>query len=114
MAWYSIFIGVALKSTAVLSNSLGRHPYDPYAGFDLRGTFDEVVLSAEHGVRKPDPVIFQLVLDRLGVAAGECLFVDDSEENLAAAQRLGISTLHALDERVVAVQLRAALGLPDL
>jgi len=115
-----LVLGVARQAraagirTAVLSNSLGRHPYDPYAGFDLRGTFDEVVLSAEHGVRKPDPVIFQLVLDRLGVAAGECLFVDDSEENLAAAQRLGISTLHALDERVVAVQLRAALGLPDL
>ena len=41
--------------TAVLSNRLGRQPYDPHAGFDLYGTFDEVVLSAEHGVRKPDP-----------------------------------------------------------
>lgn len=40
--------------TAVLSNSLGRKPYDPYAGFDLHGTFDVVVLSAEHRVRKPD------------------------------------------------------------
>lgn len=100
--------------TAVLSNSLGRQPYDPYAGFDLHGTFDEVVLSAEHGVRKPDPAIFQLALDRLGVAAEECLFVDDSEENLAAAQRLGISSLHALDERVAAAQLRAVLQLPDL
>lgn len=100
--------------TAVVSNSLGRQPYDPYAGFDLAGSFDEVVLSAEHGVRKPDPAIFELVLDRLGLRAGECLFVDDSEENLVAARRLGFSTLHALDERVAAAQLRGALGLPDL
>ena len=100
--------------TAVVSNSLGRQPYDPYAGFDLHGTFDEVVLSADAGVRKPDPAIFRLVLDRLGVTAEECLFVDDSEENLAAAQRLGFSSLHALDERVVAAQLRAVLRLPAL
>ena len=56
--------------TVVLSNSLGRLPYDPYAGFDLAGTFDEVVLSAEVGLRKPDPAIFRLVLDRIGLPAG--------------------------------------------
>ncbi|WP_439681591.1 HAD-IA family hydrolase [Embleya sp. MST-111070] len=100
--------------TAVLSNSLGREPYDPYAGFDLHNTFDEVVFSAEHGVRKPDPAIFRLVLGRLGVSAERCLFVDDSEENLAAAYRLGITPLLALDEKVVAARLRGVLGLPDL
>ncbi|MYW06547.1 HAD-IA family hydrolase [Streptomyces sp. SID3343] len=100
--------------TAVLSNSLGREPYDPYAGFDLHNTFDEVVFSAEHGVRKPDPAIFRLVLDKLGVSAERCLFVDDSEENLAAAYRLGITPLLALDEKVVTARLRGVLGLPDL
>ncbi|WP_283135431.1 HAD-IA family hydrolase [Rhizohabitans arisaemae] len=100
--------------TAVLSNSLGREPYDPYAGFDLHGTFDEVVFSAEHGVRKPDPAIFRLVLSKLGVPAERCLFVDDSEENLAAAHRLGLTPLLALDEEVVAASLRAVLGLPNL
>ncbi|MEU6351596.1 HAD-IA family hydrolase [Streptomyces sp. NPDC047072] len=100
--------------TAVVSNSLGREPYDPYAGFDLHGAFDEVVFSAEHGVRKPDPAIFRLVLGKLGVPAERCLFVDDSEENLAAAYRLGITPLLALDEKVVARRLREELGLPDL
>ncbi|MFC5720850.1 HAD-IA family hydrolase [Streptomyces gamaensis] len=100
--------------TAVLSNSLGREPYDPYAGFDLHGTFDEVVFSAEHGVRKPDPAIFRLVLGKLGVPAERCLFVDDSEDNLAAAQRLGITPLLALDEKVAAARLRKVLGLPEL
>ncbi|MFJ9844243.1 HAD family hydrolase [Kitasatospora sp. NPDC101155] len=98
--------------TAVLSNSLGRQPYDPYAGFDLHGTFDAVVLSAEHGVRKPEPEAFQAVLERLGVSAEECLFVDDSEENLVAAQRLGFTPLLGLDEDVVVRRLRELLRLP--
>ncbi|GHF51330.1 haloacid dehalogenase [Kitasatospora xanthocidica] len=100
--------------TAVLSNSLGRQPYDPYAGFDLDGTFDAVVLSADHGVRKPEPEAFQIVLDRLGVSAEECLFVDDSEENLAAAQRLGFTPVLGLDEDVVVRRLRELLRLPGL
>jgi putative hydrolase of the HAD superfamily len=100
--------------TAVLSNSLGRSPYDPYAGFDLHDTFDAVVLSADHGIRKPDPRIFHLVLDELGVSADRCLFVDDSEPNLVAAHRLGLSPLLGLDEDVVARRLRELLGLAEL
>ncbi|GAA1899495.1 HAD-IA family hydrolase [Streptomyces sodiiphilus] len=100
--------------TAVLSNSLGREPYDPYAGFDLWGTFDEVVLSADHGVRKPDPEIFRLALARLGVPAERCLFIDDSEENLAAAHKLGITPLLGLDEDVTAKRLHTTFALPVL
>ncbi|MFD7591587.1 HAD family hydrolase [Kitasatospora sp. NPDC059812] len=100
--------------TAVLSNSLGRQPYDPYTGFDLHGTFDVVVLSAEHGVRKPEPAAFRIVLENLDVRATECLFVDDSEENLAAAQKLGFTPVHGLDEDLVARQLRKLLHLPGL
>jgi FMN phosphatase YigB (HAD superfamily) len=54
------------------------------------------------------------VLGKLGVSAERCLFVDDSEENLAAAHRLGITPLLALDEEVVAADLRNVLGLPNL
>ncbi|MFI6524834.1 HAD family hydrolase [Streptomyces uncialis] len=99
--------------TAVVSNSLGREPYDPYAGFGLERSFDAVVLSEEHGVRKPDAAIFRLALDELGVPAERCLFVDDSEQNLAAAHRLGITPLLALDEVVAARRLRELLGLTD-
>ncbi|MFJ9695745.1 HAD family hydrolase [Kitasatospora sp. NPDC101183] len=100
--------------TAVLSNSLGRHPYDPYAGFDLHGTFDAVVLSEEIGVRKPEPEAFRIVLERLGVSAEECLFVDDSEENLAAARKFGLTPVLGLDEDVVVRRLRELLRLPSL
>ncbi|MFE2345587.1 HAD family hydrolase [Kitasatospora cineracea] len=100
--------------TAVLSNSLGRQPYDPYAGFDLDGAFDAVVLSSDHGVRKPDPELFGVVLDCLGLTAGECVFVDDSEANVEAAAALGFTALLGLDEQVVARQLRELLCLPAL
>jgi putative hydrolase of the HAD superfamily len=97
---------------AVLSNSLGREPFDPYSGYYLVGNFDAVILSAEHGIRKPDPAIFQLALDRLGVPPGRCVFADDTEENLVPAYQMGMAVIHALDERVTAAVLRELLELP--
>ena len=52
--------------------------------------FDEVVLSFEVGLQKPDPVIYQLTLDRLGVTADQAIFIDDLEQNVEAASRLGM------------------------
>jgi putative hydrolase of the HAD superfamily len=96
----------------LLSNSLGREPFDPYAGYYLGGNFDAVILSGEHGIRKPDPAIFRLALDRLGVAPGQCVFADDTEENLVPAYQMGMAVIHALDERVTAAVLRELLELP--
>ena len=97
--------------TAVLSNSLGRSPHDPYGPFNLEDRFDVVVLSDEVGLRKPDPRIFELTAERLGVSAADCVFVDDTEENLPPAQVLGMGVLHAVDEHEAAPQLRSLLGL---
>jgi putative hydrolase of the HAD superfamily len=97
--------------TAVLSNSLGREPYDPYASYDLGKNFDVAVFSDEHGIRKPDPAIFKLTLDRLGVPAQSCVFADDTEENLIPAQMLGMTVIHSLDEQETAAQLRQLFGL---
>ncbi len=54
--------------------------------------FDTVVLSGGEGLMKPDPAIFELALERLGVAAEEAVFVDDSRVNVAAAQQVGLHT----------------------
>jgi putative hydrolase of the HAD superfamily len=97
--------------TAVLSNSLGREPYDPYAPYDLRGVFDVVVFSADLGIRKPDPAIFRHTLDLLGVTADSCVFADDTEANLISAHAMGMTVIHALDERETARQLRSLLDL---
>jgi putative hydrolase of the HAD superfamily len=97
--------------TAVLSNSLGHDPYDPYARFNLPGMFDAVVLSDECGIRKPDRAIYQLTLDRLSVTAASCVFADDTEANLATAEAMGMTVIHALDEHETAARLRGLLGL---
>ena len=61
-------------------------------GLDAR--FDAVVISCEVGLSKPDPRIYQLCLDRLGLAARETLFVDDHADNIEGAARIGLRTLH--------------------
>ena len=97
--------------TAVLSNSLGRSPYDPYAPYELDEAFDVVVMSDVCRIRKPDPAIFQLALDKLGVEADSCLFADDTEENLVPAATMGMSVFHAYDERQTVMWLRRSLAL---
>ncbi len=98
--------------TAVLSNSLGREPYDPYARYRLPAFFDVIVMSAEVGLRKPDPSIFRLTVDRLGVPAASCVFADDTEANLVPAMDMGMTVIHALDEQETAAALQRLLGLP--
>jgi putative hydrolase of the HAD superfamily len=56
--------------------------------------FDLVVDSGFVGVRKPDPAIYQLTLERLGLPAEATLFLDDMEINCDAARELGINAVH--------------------
>lgn len=72
----------------LLSNSLGD---DCYAGFDLAAMFDAVVISAEIGARKPSRVAYRLACERLGVRPEETVMVDDLEQNIVAAKRLGLA-----------------------
>ena len=60
--------------------------------------FEVVVDSAFVGMRKPDPEIYELTLERLGgVAAEECVFVDDVDVNCETARSLGMRAVHYLD-----------------
>ena len=63
------------------------------ARFDFWDCFEGIVLSGEVGVAKPDPAIFQHLLETHGFEASTALFVDDSERNVAAARRLGFQGL---------------------
>ena len=58
---------------------------------ELATYFDTIVVSSLVGVQKPAAAIFQIALDRLGVAAAESFFVDDIEENVVAATALGMT-----------------------
>lgn len=55
--------------------------------------FDAVVDSSAVGLRKPDPAIYRIVLDRLGATAAESVFIDDFEENLPPARELGMAVV---------------------
>jgi 2-haloacid dehalogenase/putative hydrolase of the HAD superfamily len=59
--------------------------------------FRDTVVSAEEGVIKPDPRIYQIALERTGLAPGDLLFVDDSAANIAAAAAMGFHTHHFTD-----------------
>jgi epoxide hydrolase-like predicted phosphatase len=59
----------------------------------LPDIFDVVVSSANVGMAKPEPEIYQLTLDRLGVAPHEALFIDDKTRNTTAAEALGIASI---------------------
>jgi epoxide hydrolase-like predicted phosphatase len=95
--------------TGLVSNSWGSAMY-PRAR--LQTAFDAVVISGEVGLRKPDPAIFRLVLDRLAVAAERCIFVDDEPAHLAAAAALGMVTVLHHGSETTIQQLERLLGVP--
>lgn len=75
------------------------------AAFAFLDHFDGIVVSGEERLRKPDPAIYLLALERFGLAPSEALFVDDLAENTAAAEALGMHA-HRFED---AGRLRAAL-----
>jgi putative hydrolase of the HAD superfamily len=72
--------------------------------------FETVVDSAFVGLRKPDPAIYALVLERLALPAAECVFVDDLEVNVEAARALGFPVVHHQDTAHTIAQLDELIG----
>jgi putative hydrolase of the HAD superfamily len=94
--------------TALLSNSWG----DALAYDDalLEELFDAWVISTRVGLRKPDPAIYELAAERLGLAPAACVFVDDLPGNLKPARALGMATvLHRGDAGATLAEVRALL-----
>lgn len=74
--------------------------------FEFLNWFDHMVISGKVGMVKPDPGIFEYLLQLIGRKAQDCLFIDDTEENIAAAQRLGFQTIHFKSSEQLADALR--------
>lgn len=77
----------------------------------LANSFRDVVVSAHERLLKPDPAIFELFLARNGLAAADCVFIDDSAKNIAAAADLGMDAIHFTGTQALARDL-AHRGLP--
>lgn len=75
--------------------------------FDFLSLFDDIVISGELKLVKPDPAIFHLTLQRIRRRAEECLFIDDSSANIETARQLGFHTIHFQSP----AQLERDLGL---
>jgi putative hydrolase of the HAD superfamily len=72
--------------------------------------FETVVDSGFVGCRKPEPRIYEMTLERLGLAAEVCLFVDDLEPNIEGAREAGMRTVHSRDNAQAIAEVRQHLG----
>jgi 2-haloacid dehalogenase len=100
-------VGGAIAGTVDLLKRLKRAGYPVYGlsnwsaetfpymrqRHDFFDLFDDMVISGEVGHIKPEPEIFQILLDKIGRPAEECLFIDDSPANIGQAQKLGFATI---------------------
>ncbi len=80
------------------------------SGIDVLMEFDVYVNSADVGLRKPDPAIFHLTLERLGVAPQQAVFLDDILLNVDSARELGIHTVQFVDPATSLAELEALLA----
>ena len=68
--------------------------------------FDDILISSDVRLVKPDPRIFALFLHRIHRAAEECVYIDDSQENVAAAGQLGFKSIHFESPEQLASELQ--------
>ncbi|WP_010259460.1 HAD family hydrolase [Treponema primitia] len=100
--------------TCLISNADAADVYH-WEGSPLSAAFDQVLFSYYEGLLKPDPRIFRLALDRLGIKAAQCFYVGDGgHEELRGAREAGITTIltteyisHIWPERIPALRQNA-------
>jgi putative hydrolase of the HAD superfamily len=93
--------------TGLISNSWVMDHYTE----EIRGLFDDVVISAEVGLHKPKPEIFLLAAERLGADPTDCVFVDDLRENCAGAEAVGMTAVLHRDAEMTIARLEELLGV---
>jgi epoxide hydrolase-like predicted phosphatase len=93
--------------TCLLSNSWANEY--PREGWE--GLFDEIVISGEIGMRKPEPRIFEHALGRVRLTGPECVFIDDIEANITAASAFGIVGVHHRDPELTITELERLFGV---
>ncbi len=76
----------------------------------LAGRFDAFVESAVERIRKPDPRIYRIACERLGVVPDECVFLDDIGSNLKPARAMGMTTIKVSDPDEALAELSEVLG----
>src|SRR5579871_5311510 len=73
--------------------------------------FDHIIESAKIGLRKPDPKIYRMMVDALGVDPAACIYLDDLGINLKPARAMGMTTIKVTNAQQAIAELEAATGL---
>ena len=100
-----------LKTAALTNNwAVDDTPDVSDRKLDMSERFDIVIESHAEGLRKPDPRIYELTCERLGVTPPESAFLDDLGVNLKPARAMGMTTIKVEDPQVALAELESALG----
>lgn len=105
--WEESVVG-AIEGTVEIARQLAKAHYPLYIlsnfsaekfpvmrrRYPFLDLFDDIIISGEHKLIKPDAAIYHLTLKRIGRRASDCVFIDDSLPNLETARRLGFETIH--------------------
>jgi putative hydrolase of the HAD superfamily len=93
------------------ANSIGSKSGRSLYVAEVMALFDHVIESAKIGLRKPDPRIYQMMVDTLGVNPERCVYLDDLGVNLKPARDMGMTTIKVLNAAQAIAELEAATGL---
>jgi 2-haloacid dehalogenase len=100
--------GVPLFALTNWSHELFPHALQR---FDFLALFEDIVVSGTERLAKPDPAVFEVLRERVGRPLEECVFVDDSPANVAAATEAGMDAIHFDGTQPLRPRLRER-GLP--
>jgi len=107
---YTYFGGLHRRfRTGILSNSFVGAREREQQAYNFESICDDIVYSHEVGIRKPDPRIYRLTCDRLAVRPEEAIFLDDVDENIAAACVEGLHGIVFRDNAQAISDIEAAI-----
>jgi putative hydrolase of the HAD superfamily len=102
--------------TGCITNNLPANAIGSAAGrklyiAEVMALFDHVIESAKIGLRKPDPRIYQMMVETLAVDPNNCVYLDDLGVNLKPARAMGMTTIKVASEEQAIAELEVATGL---
>jgi putative hydrolase of the HAD superfamily len=106
----------ASARTGCITNNLPANAIGSASGRSLyiaevMALFDHIIESAKIGMRKPDPRIYRMMVDALGVDPKACVYLDDLGVNLKPAREMGMTTIKVVSAPQAIAELEAATGL---
>ena len=106
----------ARHKTGCITNNLPANAIGSAGGrtlyiAEVMALFDHIIESAKIGLRKPDPRIYGMMVDALGVDPKQCVYLDDLGVNLKPAREMGMTTIKVASASQAIAELEAATGL---